>query len=219
MMNPANHTSAMIELLGEFRRERNGLVADTMHYEGARYGLNYGVSLPTVRSIVRSRPSDTAFARFLYGQDVRCLQLAALHLADPETLADSREADFWLAGIRNSELAEEAAFALFSRSSAFPMIFATRLLAAEPLQCYLLLMAAARSSHPDSAWLDASLQRVLSFAEHPFSRLLANGLVALWAQSAASSDEGRQKTAEALAALGSSNVENHLREELSWRLE
>ena len=86
-----NDTSRMTQLLGAFRRERNGLVADTMHYEGARYGLNYGVSLPTVRSTVRPLERDHAFARYLYGQDVRCLKLAAFHLADPDALTDEAE--------------------------------------------------------------------------------------------------------------------------------
>ena len=40
----SSHTSRMVALLGAFRRERNGLVADTMHYDGTRYGLNYGAS-------------------------------------------------------------------------------------------------------------------------------------------------------------------------------
>ena len=42
-----DYTSRMAALLGRFRRERNGVVADTMQYRGKAYGLNYGVSLPT----------------------------------------------------------------------------------------------------------------------------------------------------------------------------
>ncbi len=58
-----NHTSRMVALLSRMRRERNGAVADAMCYYGITYGLNYGVSLPTVRQIARAEPRDHAFAR------------------------------------------------------------------------------------------------------------------------------------------------------------
>ena len=107
----------MTRLLGAFRRERNGLVADTMHYDGARYGLNYGVSLTTVRRLVRElEPErDEKFARFLLSQQVRCLQLSALHLADPRAWQGVEDTRVWLEALTNSEQAEEAAYALFGR--------------------------------------------------------------------------------------------------------
>ena len=43
-----DYTSRMVALLRELRRERNGAVADSMRYYGTPYGLNYGVSLPTL---------------------------------------------------------------------------------------------------------------------------------------------------------------------------
>ena len=102
-------TSRMVALLRELRRERNGAVADAMRYYGAPYGLNYGVSLPTLRRIARAEAPDHAFARYLYRQDVRELRLAALHIARPESLTPD-EFPAWAAGIVNSEVAEEAAF-------------------------------------------------------------------------------------------------------------
>ena len=48
-----NNTSKMISLLGAMRKQMNGAVADAMYYYGANYGLNYGVSLPTVRQIAK----------------------------------------------------------------------------------------------------------------------------------------------------------------------
>ncbi len=71
----------MVALLRELRRERNGAVADSMRYYGTPYGLNYGVSLPTLRRIARAETPDHGFARYLYLQDVRELRLAALHIA------------------------------------------------------------------------------------------------------------------------------------------
>ena len=51
-------TSRMVALLGELRRERNGAVADAMRCYGAPYGLNYGVSLPTLRKLARAETPD-----------------------------------------------------------------------------------------------------------------------------------------------------------------
>lgn len=213
-----NDTSRMTQLLGAFRRERNGLVADTMHYEGARYGLNYGVSLPTVRSTVRPFERDHAFARYLYGQDVRCLKLAAFHLADPDALTDEAERAFWWQGILNSELAEEAAFAFVSRSSVLPQLIDVCAEERDPLRLYMLLMAAARFPQPQIEWLEPSLLAVRNLEASPMINLLARGLVALWAHLAETSDESRTKTAETLSTLGHSAWEEYLREELSWRL-
>ena len=81
-----DYTSRMVALLRELRRERNGAVADSMRYYGTPYGLNYGVSLPTLRRIARAEAPDHGFARYLYRQDVSELRLAALHIACPACL-------------------------------------------------------------------------------------------------------------------------------------
>ena len=105
-----DYTSRMAALLGRFRRERNGVVADTMQYRGKAYGLNYGVSLPTIRAVARAERPDSDFARFLYRQDVRELKLAAFWIADPVQVTSVEFSD-WGEGIANSEMAEECAFA------------------------------------------------------------------------------------------------------------
>lgn len=89
-------TSRMAALLGAFRRERNGAVADSMRLYGKPYGLNYGVSLPTLRTLARAEGTDHEFARYLYQQDVRCLRLAAFHIADPARFLPAEFA-FWAA--------------------------------------------------------------------------------------------------------------------------
>ena len=57
----------MAALLGELRREMNGAVVESMQRGEGGYGLNYGVSIPTIRAIagrvkgriMRSRDSFT----------------------------------------------------------------------------------------------------------------------------------------------------------------
>lgn len=148
----------MVALLGELRRERNGAVADAMCLCGKPYGLNYGVSLPTLRRIARAEMPDHDFARYLYVQDVRELRLAALYIAQPERVTMD-EAAFWAAGIINSEVAEEASFALLSRVGVLPELFRSWI-TASPLLQYAALLAAARSPQASLAWVDAALEAV-----------------------------------------------------------
>lgn len=220
----SSHTSRMVALLGAFRRERNGLVADTMHYDGVRYGLNYGVSLPTIRSLVREEAADHDFARFLFAQQVRELQLAALHLADPQRLNDSDEARYWLSGLRNSELAEEAAFALLCRVEALPCILQQSLQTPATMWHYALWMAAARSSQPDCEMIAQTLATLRDVAadtaaEPHLLRLLVRAAVCRWEQAVRRGDCTQNEATEALQALGHSAWEEELREEVAWRIE
>lgn len=183
----------MVALLGELRRERNGAVADAMCLCGKPYGLNYGVSLPTLRRIARAETPDHDFARYLYVQDVRELRLAALYIAQPERVTMD-EAAFWAAGIINSEVAEEASFALLSRVGVLPELFRSWM-AASPLLQYAALLAAARSPQASLAWVDAALGAVHRNAVE------AEALVAA-ARSAAAADTSAAPAAGIAGAAG-----------------
>ena len=154
-----DYTSRMVALLRELRRERNGAVADSMRYYGTPYGLNYGVSLPTLRRIARAEAPDHAFARYLYRQDVRELRLAALHIACPACFTPE-EFPAWAAGIVNSEIAEEAAFALLSRAEAFPALFSAWIASPDALLQYAALLAAARSPRLTASWVAPAVEAV-----------------------------------------------------------
>jgi len=219
-------TSRMVALLGAMRRERNGAVADGMRCCGAPYGLNYGVSLPTVRAIARAETPDHAFARYLYRQEVRELRLAALHIAQPELLTLDELPD-WEAGIVNSEVAEEAAFALLSRAPVFPKIFERWSAAAEPLPVYAALMAAARWPEAPAEWIPRAVDSVRRCAAEAAAerqpacaaRLLAQGAVALLAAIGGRSEENRLAVLRAAGSGSAAPAEAYLREELEWRLD
>lgn len=218
----------MVALLGELRRERNGAVADAMCLCGKPYGLNYGVSLPTLRRIARAETSDHDFARYLYVQDVRELRLAALYIAQPERVTMD-EAEFWAAGIINSEVAEEASFALLSRVGVLPELFRSWI-TASPLLQYAALLAAARSPQASLAWVDAALEAVhrnaveaeavvaaaRSVAAADTSAAPAAGIAGAAGQAASSSFAARaarlvaQGAVALCVAVGSQNEENRL---------
>ena len=227
-------TSRMVALLGELRRERNGAVADAMRCYGAPYGPNYGVSLPTLRKLARAETPDHDFARYLYLQEVRELRLAALHIARPESLTPD-EFPAWAAGIVNSEVAEEAAFAFLSRSAALPALFDAWIAAPNPLLRYAALHSAARSDLLTAAWIAPAVEAVRRAAvcaaetlskpaAAPLSassaaRLIAQGAVALLSAVGGLNEENRQAVLRAAGSLGKLPAEDYVHEELTWRLE
>lgn len=221
-----DHTSRMVALLAAVRRERNGAVADSMRCYGAAYGLNYGVSLPTVRAIARAEAPDHAFARMLYRQEVRELRLAALHVASPSSLTLD-ELPAWAAGIINSEVAEEAAFALLGRAPILPELFERWCKSAEPLLVYAALMAAARWSEPMVGWASVAVETVRRIAAEAgegrqpawAERLAVQGATALLAALGDHDAANRPAVFRAADSLGDAPAGKALREELAWRWE
>lgn len=216
-------TSRMVALLGAVRRERNGAVADAMRWYGASYGVNYGVSLPTLRALARAEEPDYNFAKYLYLQQVRELRLAALHIAPPESLILS-DLPFWASGIVNSEVAGEAAFALFSRADILPELFAEWIGACGPLLVYAALMAASRAVCPRVAWITPAWEAVQRHATDRrlpagAARLVAQGAVALLAAIGAQNEENRQAVLLAAGSGDDSVAVDFVRGELAWRLE
>ena len=112
-----------------------------------------------MRRIARAEAPDHGFARYLYRQDVRELRLAALHIACPACFTPE-EFPAWAAGIVNSEIAEEAAFALLSRAEAFPALFSAWIASPDALLQYAALLAAARSPRLTASWVAPAVEAV-----------------------------------------------------------
>lgn len=110
------NTGKMAALMRVLKRNMNGAVTESMERRGIHYPCNWGVSLHAVRTAAQGFAPDHEFAKFLYGQQIRELRLAAYVIADPMAVT-AEELAFWGAGVTNAELAENLAFSLLSRSS------------------------------------------------------------------------------------------------------
>ena len=211
-----NNTSKMISLLGAMRKQMNGAVADAMYYYGANYGLNYGVSLPTVRQIAKESEQDHDLALYLYKQQVRELRLAALYVAEGEKITMD-ELPTWAEGVINSEVAEEMAFALLPRTTILSPIFAEWSQSDNEFLAYAALMAAARSDIARDTEAILSIPAILNrFAS---SRIIAQGVVALLAAAYDCDSEARKCVTEIISKLEESPAANYVQEEMSWRME
>lgn len=210
-----DYTARMLSLLGDLRRERNGAVADAMRFHGKSFGLNYGVSLPTVRRRAQAEGTDHGFGRFLYVQDVRELRLAACWMADPRRI-DVAEAEFWGAGLLNSELAEEFAFALLSRAERIDELFAAWTACGKPvLWRYAALLGVARHPKLSPAFLPPLAETV---RRNPDDRLTADGAIAMLSQ-LCQNKENRDAVVRILGSLDASPSADSIREEMAWRME
>ncbi|MFI3323329.1 MAG: DNA alkylation repair enzyme [Rikenellaceae bacterium] len=201
------NTERFTKLLGECRRQMNGAIVGSMRYYGTEYGLNYGVSLPTIRSLAKAEGHDHCYAKYLYQQQVREIRLASLHIASPE-LVSSEELDFWAAGIINSEVAEEASFALFQYVDAV-----TQWLSSEnELLIYTALLSISKSKKIEVVAFNNLISKYL----HIDSLLLNNAIIILL-ESYYRNKANRIAIDKIIADLPTSKSSSYIIEEMTWR--
>lgn len=209
-------TTRMTTLLVRLRRERNGLTAEQIDRAlspSLRYGLNLGVSLPTIRLIARAERPDHDFARFLYRQQVRELRLAALWIAEPDRVT-GEELSLWMEGRMPVELLEELAFALLSRTKVLPNLLSW-LEHADRNYAYAAAMALARGEEYDREKAVQGVWR--GVLAHPDDLLFARGAAVLLTRLNDYADS-RTSVRHLLDSLGDTPAESLLGEELAWRL-
>jgi 3-methyladenine DNA glycosylase AlkD len=197
-------------LLYRLRKEMNGAALDTMRYFGADYGRNYGVQIYAIRNLAREIGTDHALAEYFYTQNIREAQLVALWIADAAKVSAS-DFDFWSEGIINSEVAEQASHALFSRIAEITELLDEWCSSDNALLAYCALLSAARNGRVEvEAAIDAILSSVANFSNN---RLVAQGATALAVNL---SDEVVQQLLDRLPENPTAKL---LREEIAWRVE
>ena len=209
-------TQRMISLLGRLRKQMNGAVSESMARDGQKYGLNYGVSIATIREIVATEQPDYEFAKYLYKQQVRELKLAACHLA-PAKSVDIHEFPFWSRGIVNAELGEELAFALLSKIYDINSLMGIWTTESNEYVAYAALMAASRNERTTSEVAFIAVENAVK--ANPESQYIAQGVVALLCYVASRDRSAKVGIPVLLERLQDSATKRLVEEELSWRLE
>jgi hypothetical protein len=211
-----DNTQRMIALLGRVRKQMNGAVSESMASDGENYGLNYGVSIATLREIAATEQPDHDFAKYLYQQQVRELRLIACHLAEPAKV-DIHDFPFWARGIRNAELAEELAFALLSKIYDINSLMGIWTTESNELIAYAALMAAARNKRATHEVAFIAVEKAVR--ANPTSRNIAHGVVALLCYLAESDKSVKVGIPTLLESMPDCPVKAFITEELEWRLE
>ena len=209
-------TQRMISLLGRVRKQMNGAVAESMATHNQNYGLNYGVSIATLREIVAQEPKDYAFAKYLYQQQVRELKLCACHIADAQQL-DTHEFPFWSRGIANAELAEELAFALLSKIYDINSLMGVWSTESNEMVAYAALMAASRNERTTSEVAFIAAEKAVR--ANPNSVYIANGVVTLICYIASRDKSVKVGIPTLIERMPDSATKRNIVEELEWQLE
>ena len=202
--------------MGRVRKQRNGAVAESMATHNQNYGLNYGVSIATLREIVAQEPKDYAFAKYLYQQQVRELKLCACHIADAQQL-DTHEFPFWSRGIANAELAEELAFALLSKIYDINSLMGVWSTESNEMVAYAALMAASRNERTTSEVAFIAAEKAVR--ANPNSVYIANGVVTLICYIASRDKSVKVGIPTLLERMPDSATKRKIVEELEWQLE
>ena len=205
----------MIALLGRVRKQMNGAVSESMATHGQQYGLNYGVSIATVRQIAESEAQDYSFAKYLYQQQVRELKLCACHIADPR-MVDTHEFPFWSRGITNAELAEELAFALLSKIYDINSLMGVWTTESNEMVAYAALMAASRNERTTTEVSFIAVENAIK--SNPKSEYIAQGVVALLCYIASRDKSVAVGIPVLLERINDCPTKSRVEEELEWRL-
>ena len=210
-----DNTQRMIALLGKVRKQMNGAVSESMATHGQQYGLNYGVSIATLREIAAGEDIDYNYAKYLYQQQVRELKLCACHIADPK-MVDTHEFPFWSRGITNAELAEELAFALLSKIYDINSLMGIWTTESNEMVAYAALMAASRNERTMSEVAYIAIENAIK--ANPESEYIAQGVVALVCYIASRDKSVKVGIPTLLSNLADSATKRRVEEELEWRL-
>ena len=102
----------ILEIRQKLMLRMNGAAAAAMRDHGIVYKLNYGVTVPEIKSIASQYPRDCKLAQQLWCQECReCRMLAAMLYPASVFLSDM--ADVWIDSIEYSDLADVCCKYLF----------------------------------------------------------------------------------------------------------
>ena len=96
------------------RHHQDGEIAEKLRNSGLQYNMNYGVSSLLLSNYAKTHGRDQELADLLWNENFREAKLMTFMLADPQTITETRIADY-VAGCANNEMVEIAAMHLFSQ--------------------------------------------------------------------------------------------------------
>lgn len=93
-------------IIQEINRHMNGPVSESLTQRGFSYKVNYGVSIPELKSIARKYTGNHELALALYEEDIRECKLIASMIDDPKKVT-GEQIDNWAQSFNNHEIVEQ----------------------------------------------------------------------------------------------------------------
>ena len=103
------------EILRKIRPLQNGEVSESMTQRGVVYKLNLGASVISLQQLAGRYTPSHLLALKLWNKQWRETMILATLLEKPEEVTEN-QMDFWVKQIQHTEIAEQAAMNLFSKS-------------------------------------------------------------------------------------------------------
>lgn len=218
-------SSARNAILTRLKKEMNGAVVGSMEERGIIYSLNYGVSIPTIRSVAIAYAPDHELALELFASGIRELMIAALYIDDPVRVTPE-QMRLWSERFTNPEIVENAVSVLLWKSPSAAAIVLQWISSDNRFLCYGGLLMASRLVR---AGADMSAVKVDSFIDaavpvplrDDYNSLLSHGVVTLLGVCAAFSERSRQRVLDIVGSFSISEREQvrSTATELKWRIE
>lgn len=220
-----NNTSHMIKLLRRLKKETNGAVVEAMELRGVHYPLSYGVSIPTIQAVAKEYGPDHAFALYLFKQQVRELQLAAVFIDDPKQVT-KEQMQQWSTGFVNTEIVEQSVAGLLWKAPEAGAVCLEWVQGQTPrLSCYAGLMLISKSviqEHTDNTQAEQFLEAIrIAARRSDLDSTLAHGLVNALRNCALPTPSLRNKVTDLLKEYTLSNQQwlLYVAEEVAWQIE
>jgi hypothetical protein len=103
------------EILRKIKPLQNGETADSMTQRGVHYKLNFGASVVSLQQLASNYAPNHLLALKLWNKQWRETMILATLLEKPEEVTEN-QMDFWVKQIQQTEIAEQAAMNLLSKS-------------------------------------------------------------------------------------------------------
>ncbi len=119
IMENINVEETLKEIKRSFRLVMNGVASQSMREKGVDYKINWGVSFIELKRMAARYGKNYDLAIALWKENIReCKILATLIMPEEQMMPDM--VDLWMEQIDSQEMAEMAAFNLFSRLPYIP---------------------------------------------------------------------------------------------------
>ena len=104
------------EILLKIKRLQNRDVVNSMQKRGIEYKINFGVAIPMLHQIASNYTKNHLVALKLWNKQWRETMILATLLEEPSEVTEN-QMDFWVKNFQSTEIAEQAAMNLFSKTS------------------------------------------------------------------------------------------------------